>query len=62
MEKFEKDMGEWRHLSSAGFDSSVDEELESLKAQMQEAHFVAQEAAMTVSSDMKSLETKEGRN
>ena len=58
MEKFEKDVGEWRHLSSSGLDSSVDEELERLMAQMREAHFVAQEAAKVVSSDLKSLETK----
>jgi len=58
VEKFEKDVGEWRHLSSSNLDSSVDEELECLVAQMREAHFTAQEAAKAVSSGLKSLKTR----
>ena len=58
MEKFEKDVGKLRHLSSSNLDSSVDEELECLVAQMREAHFTAQEAAKAVSSSLKSLETR----
>jgi len=54
----EKDVDEWRHLSSLGLDSSFDEELERLVAQMREAHFAAQEAAKVISSDLKSLETR----
>jgi len=41
VEKFDKDVGEWRHLSSSNLDSSVDEELEHLVSQMREAHFAA---------------------
>ena len=51
-------MGEWRHLSSSDLDSSVDEELERLVAQMREANFVAQEAARAVFSDLKYLNTR----
>ena len=51
MEKFEKDVGEWRHLNSSDLDSSVDEELERLIIQMREAHFAVQEAAKAVSLD-----------
>ena len=58
VEKFEKDVGEWRHLSSLDSDSSVDEELEHLMAQMREAYLAAHEAAKAVSSDLKSLETR----
>ena len=41
VERLKKDVDEWRHLSSLGLDSSVDEELERLIAQMHEAHFAA---------------------
>ena len=58
MEKFEKDVGEWRHLSSTDVDSSVDEELKCLVAQMHEAHLAAQEAVKAISSDLKYLETR----
>ena len=58
VEKFEKDVGEWRHLSSSDLDSSVDEELECLVTQMREAHFAAQEAAKVVSSYLKSLKIR----
>ena len=58
MEKFEKDVGEWRHLISSDVASSVDEEFECLVVQMRETHFVAQEAAMAVSSGLKFLETR----
>jgi len=58
VEKFEKYVGEWRHLSSSDLDSLVDEDLERLAAHMREAHFVAQEAAKAVSSSLKSLETR----
>ena len=58
VEKFEKDVGEWRCLSSSDLDSSVNEELEHLMVQMREAHLEAQEAANAVSSDLKFLETR----
>jgi len=58
IERLKKDVGEWRHLSSSDLDSLVDEELEGLVAQMREAHLTAQEAAKTVSSDLKSLEIR----
>ena len=58
MEKFEKDVGEWRHLSSSDLDSLVNEELERLMVQMQKAHLEAQEAAKAVSLDLKALETR----
>ena len=51
-------MGEWRHLSSSDLDSSIDEELERLVAQIQEAHFTVQEAAKPVSLGLKSLKTR----
>ena len=54
----EKDVDEWRHLSSLGLDSSFDEELERLVAQMREAHLAAQEAAKAISSDLKFLKTR----
>jgi len=58
VERLEKDVGEWRHLSSSDLDSSVDEELERLVIQMCEAHLAAQGAAKAVSSDLKSLEIR----
>ena len=58
MEKFGKDIGEWRQLNNLGLNPSVDEELEHLMAQMQKAHLEAQEVAKAVSSDLKSLETR----
>ena len=39
-------------------DSSVNEQLEHLAAQMRKAHLAAQEAAKAISSDLKSLEIK----
>ena len=39
-------------------ESSVDEQLAHLIAQMHEAHLAAQEAAKAISSDLKSLETR----
>jgi len=58
VERLEKEVGEWRHLSSSDLDSSVDEKLECLAAQMREAHLAAQEVAKPISSDLKSLETR----
>ena len=58
VERLEKDVGEWRHLSSSDLDSSVDEELELLIAQMCEAHLAAQEAAKAISLYLKSLEIR----
>jgi len=57
-ERLEKDVREWRHLSSSDLDSSVDEELERLVAQMREAHHAAQEASKAISLDLKSLENR----
>ena len=58
MERLERDVDEWRHLSHSDLDSSVNEQLERLAVQMHEAHLAAQEAAKAISSDLKSLETK----
>ena len=41
MDRLEKDVGEWRRLSGSDLDSSVNEELERLVAQMHEAHHAA---------------------
>jgi len=45
VEKFERDVSEWRGRSSLDLHSLVDEELKCLKGQMQKAHLEAQEAA-----------------
>ena len=58
MERLEKDVGEWRYLSSSDLDSSVDEEPERLIAQMCEAHLAPQEAAKAISSNLKSLKIR----
>jgi len=58
VERPEKNVGEWRHLSSSNLNSSISEELERLVAQMREAHLAAQEVAKAISSDLKSLETR----
>ena len=50
-ENLERDVDEWRHLSNLNLDSSVNEQLEHLTAQMRETHLVAQEAAKAISSD-----------
>ena len=50
-------MEEWLRLSCSDLESSVDEQLAHLVAQMREAHLAAQEAAKAISSDLKSLET-----
>ena len=54
----EGDVDEWHHLNNSDLDASVNEQLECLAAQMREAHLAAQEAAKTISSDLKSLETR----
>ena len=41
VEKFERYVGEWRHLSSSNLNPSVDKELKHLTAQMQKAHLEA---------------------
>jgi len=58
MERLERDIDEWRHLSNSDLNSSVNEQLERLAAQMREAQLAAQEAAKAISSDLKSLETR----
>jgi len=58
VERLEKDVDEWRRLSGSYLDSSANEELERLIAQMCEDHLVAQEAAEAISSDLKFLETR----
>ena len=58
VERLEKDVDEWRHLSGSYLDSSANEELERLIAQMREAHLAAQEAAEAISSDLKFLKTR----
>ena len=42
VERLERDVNEWRHLSNSDLDSSVNEQLECLAAQMREAHLAAQ--------------------
>ena len=56
VERLETDVDEWRCLSHSDLNSSVNEQLEHLTAQMREAHLAAQEAAKAISSDLKSLE------
>ena len=58
VERLEKDVSEWRHLSNSDLYSSVNEELEHLTAQLREAHLAAQEAAKAISSDLKFLKTR----
>ena len=58
VERLERDVDEWRCLSNSNLGSAVNEQLERLAAQMREAHLAAQEAAKTISSDLKSLETR----
>ena len=41
VERLENDVGEWRCLSGSDLDSSINEELERLVAQMHEAHLAA---------------------
>ena len=38
MEKFERDVGEWRRLSSSDLNPSIGEEFKRLMAHMQKAH------------------------
>ena len=45
-------------LSHSDLESSVNEQLAHLAAQMHEAHLAAQEAAKAISSDLKSLEMR----
>ena len=49
VEKFQRDVGEWRRLSSSDLAPSVDEKLKRLMAQMQKTHLETQEAAEAVS-------------
>jgi len=58
VERLERDVDEWRHLSNSDLDSTVNEQLERLAAQMREAHLTAQEAGKAISSDLKSLEKR----
>ena len=58
VERLEKDVGKWCHLSGSDLDSFVNEELERLIAQMREAHLAVQEVAKAISSELKSLETR----
>ena len=44
VEKFKKDVGEWRQLSNLDLNPSVDEELERLMTQMQKAYLEVEEA------------------
>jgi len=58
VERLEKDVDEWCHLSGSDLDSSANEELERLIVQMCEAHLTAPEATEAISLDLKSLETR----
>ena len=59
VDQFERDVEEWRRLGRSDLESSVDEKLAHLVAQMREAHLATQEAAKAISSDLKSLETRQ---
>ena len=59
MDRLERDVDECRRLSYSDLEFSVNEQLTHLAAQMYEAHLAAQEAAKAISSDFKSLETRE---
>ena len=59
VDQFERDVEEWRRISRSDLESSVDEQLAHLVTQMYEAHLAAQEAAKVISSDLKSLETRQ---
>ena len=58
VDRLERDVDEWRRLSHSDLESSVNEQLAHLTAQMHEAHLTAQEAVKAISSDLKSLETR----
>ena len=58
VDKLERDVDEWRRLSHSDLESSVNEQLAHLVAQMHKAHLAAQEAAKVISSDLKPLETR----
>jgi len=58
VERLERDVDEWRRFSNSDLDSTVNEQLERLAAQMREAHLTAQEAGKAISSDLKSLEKR----
>ena len=51
-------MFEWRCLSRSDLESSVNEQLAHLVAQMHEARLAAQKVAKAISSDLKSLEIR----
>ena len=61
VDQLERDVDEWRRLSHSGLESSVNEQLAHLVAQMHEAHLAAQEAAKAISSDFEVLGDKESR-
>ena len=48
MDRLERDVDEWRCLSHSDLESSVNEQLAHLVAQMHEAHLAAQEAAKAI--------------
>jgi len=58
VDRFERDVDEWRRFSHSDLESSVNEQLAHLTAQMHEAHLATQEAAKVISSDLKSLEMR----
>jgi len=58
VDRLERDVDEWQRLNHLDLESSVNDQLAHLAAEMHEAHLSAQEAAKTISSDLKSLETR----
>ena len=58
MDRLERDVDGWRRLSHSDLESSVNEQLAHLAAQMHEAHLAAQEAAKAIFSDLKSLKMR----
>ena len=59
VDQFERDVEEWRCLSCSDLESSIDERFARLVAQQHEARLAAQEAVEAISSDLKSLETRQ---
>ena len=59
MDELEKAVEEWRRLYRSDLASLADEQLACLVARKHKARLAAQEAAKAVSSDLKSLETRQ---
>jgi len=58
VDRLERNVDEWRSLRHSDLESSVNEQLAHLAAQMHEAYLAAQEATKAISFYLKSLETR----